>query len=369
MEPLDSIPASTPHRAARRWTLRAPSRVHFGLLSFGGESERRFGGVGVMIGDPGIECEWEEWDRFATAGEHAERAANAARAWSAFHASPLPRARVTVVRAPPEHVGLGVGTQLSLSIAAGLHRWRNEPIPPPGILARSVGRGLRSAVGVHGFLEGGLIAERGRAAGDDLSPLDCRLDLPESWRILLLRPIGVSGLSGEAEREAFRVMPAVSADVTGRLIDEARMRMIPAAARGDFDAFSAGVYAYGRTAGGCFAAVQGGPYNGERIARLVSTIRAMGISGVGQTSWGPTVFAWLPDPRTAELAAQELRASDPEGPLDIQVARVDNLGAAIDVGPSGAPCGSRTTCPRAARLIREHHPAAQADTLGPRPEP
>src|SRR4051794_19352028 len=39
--------------------LQTPSRLHFGLLSWGSESSRQFGGVGLMIDAPGLEIHAE----------------------------------------------------------------------------------------------------------------------------------------------------------------------------------------------------------------------------------------------------------------------------------------------------------------------
>jgi predicted sugar kinase len=36
-------------------------------------------------------------------------------------------------------------------------------------------------------------------------------------------------------------------------------------------------------------------------------VRALGVRGVGQSSWGPTVFAICPDPDTAEKVAASLK--------------------------------------------------------------
>jgi predicted sugar kinase len=49
-----------------------------------------------------------------------------------------------------------------------------------------------------------------------------------------------------------------------------------------------------------FAPVQGGTYAGPRVAALVEFIRAQGIAGVGQSSWGPAVFAVVADEERAE---------------------------------------------------------------------
>jgi predicted sugar kinase len=42
-----------------------------------------------------------------------------------------------------------------------------------------------------------------------------------------------------------------------------------------------------------FASVQGGSYNGLEVASTIATLQAMGVQGVGQSSWGPGVFAWF----------------------------------------------------------------------------
>jgi predicted sugar kinase len=45
--------------------------------------------------------------------------------------------------------------------------------------------------------------------------------------------------------------------------------------------------------------VQGGEYASAEIADLIADVRACGVRGVGQSSWGPTVFAVVGDSDTA----------------------------------------------------------------------
>ena len=59
--------------------IQAPSRLHFGMLSFGQPAVRRFGGVGVMVDQPGTTVRAMRADRFAAAGTDCERAAEFAR--------------------------------------------------------------------------------------------------------------------------------------------------------------------------------------------------------------------------------------------------------------------------------------------------
>jgi predicted sugar kinase len=176
---------------------------------------------------------------------------------------------------------------------------------------------------------GGLIVERGKLPNERIAPLDCRLDLPEEWRFLLVRPERDSGLSGEREREAFARLPQVPPAVTDELAAELHERMLPAAAQGRFDDFSESVYQFGRLAGTCFAAQQGGPYNGPLLAEIVGAVRSLGITGVGQSSWGPTVFALLPDASGYERLVSRLVERFRSEPLHVSLAAPDNGGARI----------------------------------------
>lgn len=195
----------------------------------------------------------------------------------------------------------------------------------------SVGRGLRSAVGTYGFAHGGLIVDRGKLPSERIAPLDVSLPLPTEWRFVLIRPRAGSGLSGTDEQDAFDRLPPVPREVTNELIEEVRERMVPAAASGQFDSFSDSIHHYGRVAGTCFAEVQGGPYNGRQLLELVDTIRSLGITGVGQSSWGPTVFAVLQNEAKAQEFSNHLTDRVPSDKIDLCVAAVNNQGASIDV--------------------------------------
>jgi len=316
----------------------APSRLHFGLFSFGRRDGRQFGGVGVMVERPAVRLRIVGSRRFGLTGPLAERAAEFGRRWADFcgTSDPLP-CRIEIRSAALQHVGLGVGTQLGLSVAAGLNTFFGLPLPSPAELAISVGRGLRSAVGTYGFAEGGLVVERGKLPRELIAPLDMRLGLPERWRFVLIHPRAGRGLWGEEEQKAFEHLPAVPGEVTDELTEEVRDRMLPAAARGRFELFSESVYRYGRVAGMCFAEIQGGPYNGRRLTELVEQVRSMGVSGVGQSSWGPTLFAILPDQTAAEDFAANFAARIPDDDIELSITRASSRGATIVVrhAPSG----------------------------------
>ncbi len=309
----------------------APSRLHVGLLSFGtnlcpserseesraaagktargalgeGGDARQYGGAGVMVEKPGLLLRFSAGERLMADGPGGERAMDFARRFAVYHhLAEEPRCRIEVARLPRQHVGLGVGTSLGMSVAAGLAAWLGLPPMSAEQLAISVGRGRRSAVGVHGFLHGGLIVEGGKAAGETLSPLLAHVELPDAWRFVLIIPAG-EGVSGQDEEEAFRRLPSVPAGTTAALREEMLGQLLPAAQRGDFEAFAESLYRFNRAAGECYAAYQGGPYATRRVAELVAAIRAEGIRGVGQSSWGPTIYTLFPHQSKAESFVEE----------------------------------------------------------------
>ena len=107
---------------ARRIRIRTPSRLHFGLLGWGPQAVRQFGGVGLMIEDPGLELVGETAPEWTFEGPLAPRVEQVVRRLVEESRSDrsdfvMPAgARIEVLSAPAEHVGLGVGTQLSLAV-------------------------------------------------------------------------------------------------------------------------------------------------------------------------------------------------------------------------------------------------------------
>jgi predicted sugar kinase len=79
----------------------------------------------------------------------------------------------------------------------------------------------------------------------------------------------------------------------------------------DFDLFGEALNEYNRAAGEAFAEDQGGVYSSPEVEMLVGWIRNRGIPGVGQSSWGPTVFAICRDLGEAERIASELKIEFP----------------------------------------------------------
>ncbi len=308
----------------------APSRLHFGLLSFGDQEVRQFGGIGVMIDQPALELRISPADDFNILGPMSLEAAQSLGSYARRERPAVPpKCTVEIINAPRQHTGLGTGTQLALALAAGMNAFRGRPPMSPLELASATGRGARSAVGTYGFCHGGLIFEGGKWLGESLSPLVERVALPDGWRFVLVCPRDREGLSGGEERDAFANLPPVPRATTQRLRQEITDCILPAASAADFGNFSESVYRYGYEAGMCFAARQGGAFASQSTAGLVDAIRALGVRGVGQSSWGPTVFALLENQSEAERLVKDLNARLAEG-YELTIARPNNTGARIE---------------------------------------
>ncbi|MFP6588767.1 MAG: hypothetical protein VB814_14040, partial [Pirellulaceae bacterium] len=187
----------------------------------------------------------------------------------------------------------------------------------------------RSAVGTYGFEFGGLIVERGRLPSERISPLECRLDFPDAWRIMLIRPENEQGLSGDQETRAFGDIPPVSQRTTDQLITELESGLLPGITAADFMMAADAIENYGRIAGGCFSSIQGGPYNGRLLNRRVEWLKDLGAHGIGQSSWGPTLFCIFETEADAERFKDSMGSDDSGQTLRVEIVRADNQGADI----------------------------------------
>jgi len=315
----------------------APSRLHFGLFHVppggtpgdeeSGTEVRCFGGVGLMIEQPGTVVTVQRSAGWQVEGMLASRAQLFAQRFMAT----LPTQdhggfQILIERCPPEHVGLGVGTQLGLTIARALAVEVGLSTLTAVDLAKRIGRGERSAVGVHGFDHGGLIIEAGKRPHEPVSPLLHAETLPASWRVVIAIPPASSRWHGERERTAFEHVPPRDDIAHGeRLMRLALQELKPAANRGDHATFSEVLHEFNRLAGEPFTAAQGGTYATPEVASLVAFLRSHGVPGAGQSSWGPAVFGIVESDVEASLLLSRLRSHRPE--VQAFASRVNASGA------------------------------------------
>ena len=218
-----------------------------------------------------------------------------------------------------------------MSVARAMASFVGKSDMPPGELARRVGRGARSAVGVHGFQLGGFIVEGGKSDSDRVSPLVARLNFPNEWRFVLVIPTDSKGRHSDAERAAFEKLSPIPHAVTADLCRLTLLGMLPAIAERDFQAFSESLFEFGTKVGECFSSSQGGVYASPLAGAVVETCRRHGIRGVAQSSWGPTLVAVSDSRFHAEWLAARLRDSLATASIETMCVTANNLGARTDV--------------------------------------
>ena len=91
-------------------------------------------------------------------------------------------------------------------------------------------------------------------------------------------------------------------EVVGRYatVNLLHREIVPALEASEFERFSETLHEYNRLAGVAFEGEQGGLYVSPVVTKIMGVVRDLGFPGVGQSSWGPTVFAFAPDETSAE---------------------------------------------------------------------
>ena len=353
-----SLHASSSDHRARAVDVKTAARLHLGMLSFGVPDIRAYGGVGVMIDRPGVHIRMTigqsvTGDRFHTTGPLADRAAAFARSCvEAWRLGDDAACTIEVMQVPDSHAGLGSGTQLGLAVAAGMRQLFGPPAiqtRPDGTirfdtsdaveLARAVGRGRRSCVGVYGFSGGGLIVEGGRfvpadrASDDDatrpFSPLLARVQLPAAWRCVVFGMPTAVGLHGDAEKQAFVRLPPVPREISAELSRIALMELWPAAVEGQFAEFSDALLRYGLLAGKPFEQASSCLPYARTMADLIETLQTWGTRGCAQSSWGPTVMACCESAAAADSLVERFAATELARHYNTLIARFDDQGVIV----------------------------------------
>lgn len=328
--------AAVPAAVAEGVTVEAPARLHMGFLDLNGGIGRRFGSLGLTLEEPRTRITVWPTQAVSAHGPSCVRAAGCARtvlrnlrAGSGVH--------VEIEEAIPEHAGLGAGTQLSLAVGTALARLFGVE-RDLAETASMLERGARSGIGIGAFGQGGFLVDGGRGPDTRVPPIISRMAFPAHWRVLLIFDQRSKGVHGNAEKAAFRNLPPFPAEQAAHLCRLALMRVLPALAESNLDDFGRAIAEIQQIVGDHFAAAQGGRFASPDVAAVLEWLRAQGIVGVGQSSWGPTGFAVI----ESEIEAQRLlRAArtrwGADGPLRFKVCRARNRGSEVRVG--GGPSG------------------------------
>jgi beta-RFAP synthase len=322
-----------------------PSRLHFGLTSIGdNELGRQFGGAGLMVETLSLVVSAYfqpsrksfSWELHGGTDEDRQRLAEIIARFALRIQLPGGKLDLELTRRPPSHIGLGTGTQFAFACAEVMRIIATDDLFSLQQMIDVTGRGKRSGVGCHGYFQGGFLVDAGHAKLGTYPSLIGRYAFPD-WPVVLIYFDEVSGLSGSAEVAAFEQLQAsVHQQHSGYQQRSARMvsllmqGIIPAVVEHDYDSFGPHLFEFNRLGGEWFASFQKGCYAHHLTETIFEAAKSLGISALGQSSWGPTLFAICRDTDQSESLVALL---DREYSADVawQVCRAENEGRLIEV--------------------------------------
>ena len=277
-------------------TVETGARLHFGFQNLSLAHDRLYGGIGVALEEPRVVVEVEPAGRVRCRDSEVQPYAE-----TAVDVLGVDGARIDVLERFERHIGFGSGTQLALACLVGTAAAYDRSVDPRA-RAPALGRGGRSGVGVASFENGGFVIDAGHRTERFTSQLPepgswtvpepvVQRPLPEGWRFVLITPDVPVGRCGTAENASMqsvveRADPGLADDIAAVVV----RRLLPAVAEGDLAQFGSAVERIGRLNGAWYADEQGGVYR-PPVGTLIEQVRESdAIGGVGQSSWGPTVY-------------------------------------------------------------------------------
>jgi beta-RFAP synthase len=163
-----------------------------------------------------------------------------------------------------------------------------------------------------------------------------RLEVPAAWRVLVVQDDTARGLHGSAEVQALQQLPPFGRERAADLCHQVLMKMLPSLAEARFEPFAQAVSDVQRSIGDYFAPAQSGSmYTSPAVARLMQWIAASGLpAGVGQSSWGPTAFAFVASSADGQRLLDQARAAGVLEPrLQCHLVAARNRGATLESHP------------------------------------
>lgn len=318
----------------------APSRLHLGLIDLNGALGRIDGGIGIALSLPRTVIIAERASELIVVGggpQSSGRAQDAAQKVLSFLGI-SGSARITIRTVPDDHVGLGSGTALSLSVARAICELYGVTVPVRD-LAAMTGRGGTSGIGTAVFECGGLIIDGGHSFGPGKEKQDYRPSsasggirsaqvitrhaFPDDWQILLVIPTPEVPVSGATETAIFKESCPVPVEEVREICHEVVMRLLPGAVEHDLDLFGAAVNRIQEIG---FKRIER-ERQSPAIRALPACLRDAGAACAGMSSFGPAVYA-ITDTGLAGLETVAWNLLSDQKATIIRT-RADNQGAVV----------------------------------------
>jgi beta-ribofuranosylaminobenzene 5'-phosphate synthase len=321
--------------------VRSCARLHLGLLDNNGEMGRLYGSIGVAVHRPKLLLRAEAADALQVEGLDCDKVVAFAKRFMKHFSIPA-GARLNLASTIPAHVGLGSGTQLALAVGTALARLARRRL---GIqeIALAVGRGEHSGIGISTFRYGGFVLDGGhrirsmdtsppKTIKNRIPPLLFQHAMPGDWFFITVIPATDPGLSGKKEANAFLNLPKAPSGLVEKISRVLLIQMLPALVEKDISNFGQALTRIQYMVGDCFSSVQGGRFASPISEKMVDFMLSRGAAGIGQSSWGPTVYGLVEGKSKAQILQQEAQDHlDTLGGGQTLLVKPHNHGARISI--------------------------------------
>jgi beta-ribofuranosylaminobenzene 5'-phosphate synthase len=274
--------------------ITTPSRIHITLLDLNASIGRMDGGLGLALDRPGIRLKAVKGREITVKGPLKDRCAEAAKIVMR-QLGVQDGINITVDEAFPQHVGLGSGTQIALAAGSAVARLYGVELKVRDV-ARIVGRGGTSGIGVAAFEEGGFILDGGHSlkVKKNFKPSSVsrapppavitRHDFPD-WKLALIIPREGVCFSGAREINVFKKYCPIPLTEVQKLSHVILMKLLPALVEEDIDAFGKAVNMVQRVG---FKRIEV-ELQHPRVRKLLRTAQKHSY-GAGISSFGPVIY-------------------------------------------------------------------------------
>lgn len=316
-----------PQKYTAKVEVTTTARLHMGFFDLNGQLGRRFGSLGLSLQALPTHIELALGEQAFVDQDQSSYVNNYKQALLA-HLGIAEPVSIRVLQQMPRHSGLGSGTQMALAIGAGINQLFGCQLSFTDI-ASIVQRGRRSGIGIGTFAHGGLVLDGGVGAHTTIPPVIAQHPFPPKWRILLIFDRSHIGVHGAEEVQAFNSLADHTLSATQKVSHALLMQALPAILEQDLAQFGAAIAQLQAYNGDYFSPTQGGRYASKQVAPVLEHLANLGISCVGQSSWGPTGFAVFESERVAKQYLQGLQAKFSHPDLAWLICGANNTGASV----------------------------------------
>ena len=238
------------------------SRLHFGVIDYIESTDSFKGSLGVALDWPNTVLTVNKNSDLLIQNGNQKKILDLVKKFSKWYQIE-PKVILNVEESIPEHSGLGSGTQLALAISNALAMIYDIDADVKE-LSGIMGRGKRSKLGNACFDTGGFIIDSwsGKILTNEIGqplPSIFRQDFPTDWCFVIVIPDTKIGLSGEAEKEAFRRVKA-SKKISEEICRLIKLKLLPSLKDEDIEEFGSALTEIDKKTGMHFEKAQGGVY-------------------------------------------------------------------------------------------------------------